>query len=351
MDETRPYPLTLRKTFWQVLAVAALAAALYFVYPLALPVGLLMPLASCSLHGRGETGFAFVLPAAPAFAYLVGGGDHYLAVLLLLLPLFCLLAVVLSRRVRFSFSAETGLCVAFYLLAGLLMLSRVRAMLGAPLFSGLADYAVRQINGSLMGGSILYRLATVGYLTVPPGLRAVAGLQLGDLVWLNPLLQIELTNMLRLRLDEGLQVWLPTLLMQGSLTLGLFSALLAERGRTRKAETPKLTPLFRTLHLPRREQGYLLMVCIGTVLTSFSSQTYTSLLCTTLYATFAGVYQLLGAAVMVFLLCRRHPGRAPLYGVLAAVLYVIFPLALFVLGMADQFMHLRAASLSHQEEE
>ncbi len=351
MDETRPYPLALRKTVMQMLALAALAAALYFAHPLALPAGLLMPLASCNLHGRGETVLAFMLPVAPALAYLLGGGDHYLAVLLLLLPLFCLLAVVLARRVRFSFSGETGLCVAVYLAAGLLMLARVRMALGAPLFSGLADYAVRQINGSLMGGSILYRLASVGYLTVPQGLRTVAGLQLGDLVLLNPLLHAELTNMLRLRLDEGLRVWLPTLLMQGSLTLGLFSALLCERGRSRKAETPQLTPLFRTLHLPRREQGYLLMVCIATVLTSFSAQSYTSLLCTTLYATFAGVYQLLGAAVLVFLFCRRHPGRAPLYGTLAAVLYVIFPLALFVLGMADQFMHLRAASLSHQEEE
>jgi hypothetical protein len=296
---------------------------------------------------------AFLLPAASALAFWLGGGpgDPYLAVLLFALPCLMMLAITLARRFRFSFTGEMGLCVAACIAVLLLMLVRVSDLLRAPLFSGLAEYAVNRLNNSYLSGSIFYRLVSVGFLTVPESLRNVAGLRLGDLVMLNPVLQLELSNMLRLRLNDSLREWLPMLVVQGSLILGLFGALLCEGGRARKTGKPEIRPLFRTLHLPRRERRYMLVICIATVLTSPSDNAFTAQLCMTLYAAFSGVYQLLGAAVLVFLLCRNHPARAPLYGTLAALLYAIFPLALFVLGMADQFMHLRAAGLSHQEEE
>ena len=43
--------------------------------------------------------------------------------------------------------------------------------------------------------------------------------------------------------------------------------------------------------------------------------------------------------------------RAVPLAALAALLFLIFPLALFMLGMIDQFMPLRTASFNHQEEE
>jgi hypothetical protein len=353
MDGIRPIPLVLRKPFVRLLLLAGLAAALFVFRPLALPVGLLLAPLCAYLYGLGAYSLAFLMPTVPVAAYRfgAGGGDPYLSVLLFVLPYLCMAALMLSRRLRFSLTGEAGLCVAVYLAVLLGMLARVSAMLGAPLFAGLSAYAVAQLNSAYQAGDLYFRLASAGFLTVPEGMRAAAGLQLGGMVWLNPLLQLELSNMLRLRLDEGLRVWVPTLLMQGSLTLGLFCALLAERGAARKAGTPAAAPLFRTLHLPKREQGYLLFICVATVLTSVSGHTYTALLCTALYATFAGVCQLLGAAVLVFLFSRRHPARAPLYGALATALYILFPLALFVLGIADQLMHLRARGLSQQEEE
>ena len=75
------------------------------------------------------------------------------------------------------------------------------------------------------------------------------------------------------------------------------------------------------------------------------------LLCAVLYAAFSGVYQLLGAAVLVYQLGSKHPARAPLYGTLAAVLYAVFPLALFLLGLMDQFMRLRAPTQPQHKEE
>ncbi len=160
--------------------------------------------------------------------------------------------------------------------------------------------------------------------------------------------------MMRLRLHEDLAVLVPQALVQGALVLGLFTALLAEGARYARAGEPKAAPLFRTLHLTRREQRYMLALCVGIVLTSFTDSAFLSLLCTLMYAAFAGVYQLLGAAVMVYLMARNHPRRTALYGLLAAALYALFPLALFILGMADQFFRLRAAGAQpteHQEED
>lgn len=351
MDEIRPAPLVLRRIIPAVLGMLALAVALAILPVLALPAGLLLPLVCCYLYGRGLMAVAFVLPLAPAAAFAYGGGDATLALLLLALPYLCLAAVLLARRLRWSFTTKTVLCIAAYLAIGLGMAAQVRHMLGVSLFSGLSGYAVAKLGASAQAGNLLYRLASFGYLAVPEGLRDVAGLQLGGYVLLNPVLQRELLNMLRLRLTESLYVWLPTLLVQGALILGLFAALLEGRGQAHAAANAAQAPLFRTLHLPRREQRYMLLLCIGTVLASFSSQSYAVLLCAVLYAAFSGVYQLLGAAVLIYQLGAKHPARAPLYGTLAAVLYAVFPLALFLLGLMDQFMRLRAPTQPQHKEE
>ena len=71
------------------------------------------------------------------------------------------------------------------------------------------------------------------------------------------------------------------------------------------------------------------------------------------FAAFTCAFQLAGAAVLVCMLASRAPDRAPLYGVLAAVLYVLFPMVLFLLGVTDQALHFRTRLLkrtdSHKE--
>lgn len=340
-----------KKTLWQGLAVAVLLVGVLLAPTLAFPIALTLSLAVCPAFAKGDIGLALALPLAPMVAYLLGGGNLTLALCIPLAPYLCLLGFLLAKRQRYSFAAKALLCAVAFSFAALAMLSHIGTTLGGSLFPSLAEYAVQRVQGSLSSGNILYRLASIGFLPMPEAYRNAAGLQLGDIILLNPLLQYELINMLRLRLTEGLQLWIPSLLMQGAITVGLFTAFLSERAAAQKAGNPKAAPLFRTLHLPRREQRYMLVICIGTVLTSLSGQTFTTVLCTLFYSAFATVYQLLGAAVMVFVLARRHPQRTALYGVFAALLILVFPLALFLLGMADQFMPLRAASLNHQEEE
>lgn len=336
---------------WQGFALTAILWAVFMLPPLGLLLALTLALAACPALARGDRPFAWALAVTPGVAWLLAGGETAIALWLPLPCCLCLAAVSLGHRRSLPFAAQMLLCAGAFLLAALGMLVRVGDLLGGPLFTQIAAFATRRVEGSLMGGALLYRLADAGLLTIPDAYREVAGLQLGDYVLLNPLLFKELLNMLRLRLDEGLRLWIPTLLMQGALLTGLFTVLFSQRVYARRDGKPQEAPLFRTLRLPRRDRGYVLAICIGILVTSFSGHTLVSLTQTLLYAAFTAVYQLLGAAVTVFLLANRHPTRAPLYGVLAAVLYLLFPLVLFVLGLADQFMNLRASALKHQEEE
>jgi len=163
-------------------------------------------------------------------------------------------------------------------------------------------------------------------------------------------LRHELINMLRLRLLEGFTQWIPALLMHAAVLLGLFSTVATERSTSRRL--PGIpAPAFQDLALTRGGQGYLLALCLGIVATSFTDNAFATLLCMLMYNTFSAIFQLLGAAVLVWMMARRKPNRAPLYGAFAAILYGLLPIALFLLGVADQFMHLRAAGIHHQEEE
>lgn len=353
MDATAAVGLW-KKTVWQAFLCAALFALCYEAPPLAFAAMFLLPLLVCPAFARGEFWFALGLPLMPPVAGALAGLPLSAALFTLLPAALTLVAVTAARAMRRDFTRITLWSIAAYLLAALALTAYLRARLGGALFSGMAEYAVSRVQASLWSGSILYRLTLMGYLPMPAAYQSAVGLPIGDFLLLNPLLQRELVNLLRLRLNEDLTVLVPQALMQGALVLGLFTTLRAERARLTRAGEPKAAPLFRTLHLPRREQRYMLALCIGIVLTSFTDSAFLSLLCTLMYAAFAGVYQLLGAAAMVYLMARNHPQRAALYGLLAAALFALFPLALFILGMADQFFHLRAAGApptEHQEEE
>ena len=340
---------TWKRILWQSLSFACLACCAYLLPPAAFLFACALPLVVCPVSEKGDLKFALSLPLAPAVGYLLAGHDTVFAVALVLLPYLSILNVFLRRHWHWSFSAGTAGFIAAYVLSALVIVLRLNEQLGAPVFTQLSEYAVSRVEQSPLAGSILYRLLSLGYLDVPDAYRSAAMFQVGDLIWINPPLQTELLNMLRLRLSEGAFQWIPTLLMQGSVILGLFTALATERARICTAAETQGLPSFRMLRLTKREQGYLLTLCIGTVVPSLMDQTLPTLLCLLMYAAFAAVFQLLGASVFMYILSRRHPRRLPLYGALAAALYLLFPLALFLLGMADQFIDLRASGLRFKD--
>lgn len=323
----------------------------YLAPPLAPLMALTLPMLTYPMLTRGEDFEAILLPLMPSVAFSLAGYDPVISLMLLLPSYIGFLPLRLSQRRIVPFSTVTLLCIAAVLISALLMLMRLSVLLDGPLFSQLAQWFVTRLQGSFNSGALLYRMVSVGYLDLPAAYGKTAGIQLGSVILLNPLLHRELINMLRLRLYEDISSYLPMLLMQGSIVIGLFTSLRVYNTFLRKVKPDAPPQLLRTLDLPRRARGYLLVLAIGTAFTSFSADPVVSLICLLMYAAFAAIFELLGAAVLVFILARRKPGRAVWYGILAALLYVLFPLALFLLGVADQLMHLRAASLHHQEEE
>ena len=340
-----------KKPLRQALLCGVAWLVAYLAPPLAPLLALALPLITYPLLTRGEDWLAIFLPIMPCLAFFIAGHDPVISLLLLFPSYLGFLPLRFGQRRIVPFSQVTLLCVAAVLISALLMLTRLSVMLGGPLLSQLAQWIVTQIQGSFNSGALLTRMVSVGYLDLPAAYSQTAGIQLGSIVWLNPLLQRELINMLRLRLYEDISSYLPMLLMQGSIIIGLFTSIRVFNTLQRKAKPDAPPQLFRTLDIPKRARGVLLALAIGTAITSFSADPVVSLVCLLMYATFAAVFQLLGAAVLVFIMAARKPKRAVLYGMLAALLYVLFPLALFLLGVADQLMHLRTTNLHHQEEE
>ncbi|MCE5342868.1 MAG: hypothetical protein LLF96_04665 [Eubacteriales bacterium] len=342
---------TWKKALWQGVAFAALWVCTYLFPPLAPFLSFLLPLIVCPAFEKGLIWFALSLPIAPMTAYLLGGGDWAMVLLLPVCPYLCLLVLSQARRRRIGLHAEIAGCFAAFVLGGLGMLARLGMLLGGALFPQLSDTIVTTLQHSVLGGGILYRLVTLGVLAVPDAYANSAAIQLGNLVVLDPGLQRELLNMLRLRLTESFAQWIPTILMQGAVIFGMWTALTTARAHARKNAAALPPPSFRQLSLTRSEQGYMLVLCLIALLAGFSEDSFLSVLSTLTYAAFAAVYQLLGAAVTVDLLSRRHPNRSVLYGVLTALVYLVVPFALFLLGVADQFIHLRSTGPQKPEEE
>jgi len=350
MDATA-VPGAWKRKLWQGAALAALGGLCYGYTPLAPLFSLLLPLAVCAVYQRGELGLALLAPLLPAAAFLANGGDAAIGLFLPLYSYLSLLLVVVGKRRQWGLHAVAAALMAACVTTSLALLVRLSLLLGGPLYASLAESVVGTMQNSLMRGSILYRLTSLGILSVPSAYAGSAAFQLGDYVLMNPGLENELLNMLRLRLSEGLASWVPSLLVHSSVLIGLFSALFAAKAAARRTGDPSQATRFRDLRLTKTEQGYLLLLCVVTLFTGFVNDAFLSQLSALTYAAFAAIFQLLGAAVLVTLFSRRYPGRAGLYGFLAGVLYVVFPLVLFLLGMLDQFLPLRPETPNHQEEE
>ncbi len=351
----------------RILPVALAMAAVLLLPPLAVPMAFLLPLVVCP--GQFSQGLWFSLPLSlvPCAGLLLAGGDLPSSLLLLPCPCLCLLLTQWASRRKLSFTAVAAMLSGLALLTQTLWWARVTALVGGDLFAGLAEQTVALLSASPNSGSLLYNLTQVGFLELPARFRENAGIPLGRFFVLNPALRIELLNALRFQLHGMLRTGIPSLLVQSSLIIGLFTALRAtkELGRQAAATGAALLqegeeplpperipyPLFRAFRLPDAYRGYLLFLALASLGLAMAQGEVPALISTLAMVAFVTVYRLLGASVLVFLLCRRDPEWAFWAGLLACALYLAFPSVLFVLGMADQFMNLRTTPLFHHHEE
>ncbi|MEG0741725.1 MAG: hypothetical protein RR065_02150 [Clostridia bacterium] len=342
----------------QLFGLGVLAVGMLAVPALCLPLGLLMPLFACPLIGLKQQWCAFVAIPAPALITLMNGGNPYFAMsLLLLCGLPVVVAEVLRSRKRGA-NAESYLpYMAAYAVALLVIGGCATWVLGGDLVNGLADWLTSMVQASPNAGETLYKLAVAGLVAVPDLYRKAAPISF----LLDPVLIHQLLLSYHLTLELLLTRLLAPLFVQACLICGLFTSLRVQKlnhcyllvgEHEREKVQISLTPGFGMINLPPAFRWPLLAMGVCSLLLSMDGASYAQQLSMLMSTVFTCSFELIGAAVAVCLLCARKPEWKPLFGALAALLYVLAPIVLFLIGILDPVLHFRTKSLfPHEKEE
>ena len=162
----------------------------------------------------------------------------------------------------------------------------------------------------------------------------------------------QLLMSLELTVQNLLRALLPTLFVQGTVLSGLFTAFAMRRaegavvvvqalqGNGRKA-TVLVQPGFSLLMIPRGLGVFLMGAALLSLPMTSSANSLVCTLGQLFSAAFTTAFALQGAAVLICAMTARRPGHSAAAGCLAAALYVLFPLALLMTGVSEQFFHYR----------
>ena len=332
-----------------VISLAALCVAMLVLPGLCLPLSLLTPLLGCPLVRRREEPVAWAAAAMPLLASLLAGDPAVYAVSLALvglLPLaFTRFAPPAARVGLGGMLCYVG-CIALSLIAVALSAT---LWLGAPLWQTLSARLCARVEGSERAGEWLLRLAAAGLLRLPKGYGS------GFARAIPAAFTKQMALSLQLSLQRLLQGGLPALWVQLSLLVGLFTCLRVSRfcdcfvivetvspgERRARVSAP---PGFGQWALPRALRSPVLSIGVLSLGLMLFGGDYAATLGQLGYTLFETAFMLNGAAVVVGLGAARDEDRKALWGLLAAALYLIAPLLLFLLGAADQGIHFRKRS-------
>lgn len=335
---------------------------------LSFPLALLLPLIICPAQVTTGLWFSLLLPLLPCAGLLYAGGDFLIALSTLPFSYLSLIVSQVAHKRKLDFSSTTLWYTAAILCSFAFLGIRLTQLLGGDLFHGLASYLTDSIARLPTANATLYSLVQTGFLELPSQVTKAASFLLGQNILLVPQVRTELLNALRFQLFSILRQGMPSLLIQLSLILGLFTALQTKRENARQHPKPVLViyqngtgeitstasvlPSFRALFLPAAYQRHTLLLAIAALLLlCYGRGEVASLTSSMMMTAVTTIYSLLGAAVVVFMLCQRHPKRTAIAGIAAGTLFIVFPTVLLALGLCDQFLHLRVPNSNHHEED
>ncbi|MDD3334959.1 MAG: hypothetical protein PHI98_05505 [Eubacteriales bacterium] len=336
--------------------IVVLTLCMALLPALCLPLGFLLPIFACPLIGTKKqwAGIAAVI-LPPAIALLRG-----LPTLFSLSLLFACGAPVLTAILLHPKKASSPMSYFFYLAAYLfgviIVLIGLQSTLKGDLAAGLAQQITNSVGEASSGGTALYQLAASGFISLPSG-AASRGL-LSFLVDQTVVRQSLMS--LRLSLETLLNQLLPTWIVQVCLLGSVFTTLRVQRlhhsyllvDQVHKEQVKlAVIPGFSALQLPKGAGAMMAVTFMGAIIFSGVSGSWAQQLSLLMLAVFLNVYELLGAAVLIGLLSRRNPDGKILYGCIAAALYVIFPTALFFLGVLDPLFHFRTMKQNESKED
>lgn len=347
-----------KRAEWKALYIGLmiLCAAIMLAPPLSLPLALALPLLVCPMVRRSGEPAAYIAALAPTLSALLAGYDPlYAASLALigLLPLFITRFLPDQQRtgmggilwyVGVMFASLTAVTVC------------ATCALGAPLWKTLAEVLVRMIADHERSEQILLQAASAGLASIPDGYQSgsLLGIAMGATYKQQMLLSLRLT------IEATLYNQLPGLLVQASVVIGLFTqlrllrfkgtVLVVQAVTPSERKTTVAVPLgFQLLMLPRSARRPMLVLAVASLVLLTTYSTYAQTLGQLCFTLFEQVFTLIGAAVMIHLLCHCDPERKTACGVLAAFLYLFAPFALFLIGVMDSFLHFRTKRPGHPE--
>lgn len=343
-----------------MLCVLALLTAVVPI--LCLPVAMIMPLFSCPLVRGKEQWTAYSTAPLPALSALLYGGHPVYAGGVLLAAL---LPVVITAALG---KERTGTPTVFFIYtmcaaaAAAVALSGIRAGSGLALPELAAKHVVSFVMEHPKRAQLLYQAMAAKLLPIPAGYNNITIFTLlFDPVFLN-----ELKQALTTRVEELVNGYLPALLANGSIILGLFTGLRVQRLRNAvlivNKDNPQkicvaVTPGFSMLRIPNSWHPVLLLFMLIRYF-ALSTKGIFPVMAMLCYYTFETVYQLQGAAVLCDRLIKKDSDRRIFAGIAAAALYVLVPFVLFIIGCFDRLFSFRRHTEddnqetdNHEEEE
>lgn len=333
----------------------AILSAACFVFPECCALfAAVIPLIACPLAGRRQEPVCWIAVASPAAAALVSliRAERMLPyVLSLLLP--GMLPMLITRLVPMPkrMGAKGFL---WYVGAAAVSFTAVAAgagfLLGAPLSTVIADSLTARVEASPQAGLILFRLASSGLVSMPENLPRSEIL----LYLLEPLMVRQMLLSFHLTVEMLLSNALPSVMVHGILLTGLFTTLRVDRMNgvvlmmqpnpekpSEKKTIVAVPPGFGMLAMPTHLRTALVVMAIVSAVLMGSEGAVESMVGLLMYHAFTVCFQLQGAAAASGMFLLKHPEKRILIGILTAAVYVIAPMALFLIGVTDQIFHYR----------
>ena len=349
----------------QLIALGVLILLMLFSPALCLPLTLLMPLFVCPVVGLRYQWAAYAAALAPAVVSLASGYDAAYSLSLVAPVGLCVAVAALQRHTHTDAKNEafTGYLLAYLISLGAIVLLGARAV-GGNLTEGLSAALAGAVGSSENPGMTLYRLAAAGLVGVPRSYQNARAISFA----LDPVLISQLLLSLKLTLRLALTALIPKLFVEACILGGLFTSLRVQRlnhsfllVKTRDGQKPEpdkdgaliAQPVgFSAFALPQWARWPMALIALGALLLPLVDVPVLRMVGLLCDATFDCVFQLIGAAVLITVFSARKPELRTVFGILAALAYLVLPTALALVGLLDLMLHFRdRSSTNHQEEE
>lgn len=336
-----------KRMVWLALQLALVTCLGFFVPALTLPAALILPLFTCPLGGKKQEGAAACascMLAAAAYPFY-GWSGALGAALMTLLPLYAAMRKrekqsFLSNLLLYFCGTAAGLLLCLFSLTD--SLSRAPALL-------LAEKLADLIHASPRRAEILVRMGNAGLLRFPPECIG----QTAEALARNPGLIAQMSLSARGGLTDLLEKEVPRLCAAAVLGVPLFTAVRVNRYSSslmlvrkdaadgKKHAVVIVPPGFRIMKIPRGAGlFFLLLPAAGLMLLGGVSPFEKNLGLVFLYGS-AFLWEMQGAAVMIFRMAPKPEQKGVFAGIAAAFFWLLTPEMLLLLGLTDHFFPLR----------